>query len=289
MLHSSIHNLNSNNKIPQYYLSINNNYTCNRSSSSLSLSSISSTLLNQSKNILKIITPCKKTDSLSSLSTTSLSSSMTIILHTLHKRNQRHEKYHHHHHHHHRKKFFNKTHSRYQNNNTSSSSILLSRLINIKKPTKQLLNESICLQTQKQNKLNSNQYSISKYNEELFIPSESYQYNKKILLKKKSHQIFEKEKTTSFHSNNSLSNSISDFDEMHTEKNIKNFNYHQKHISTIGTQTDNYSSIRQQYQYGNLRRVNSDLLDYIFIPISNVSIENNCIYPMNSNTDHYWS
>jgi hypothetical protein len=39
-------------------------------------------------------------------------------------------------------------------------------------------------------------------------------------------------------------------------------------ILIIGTQTDNYLSIQGQYQYKNLRRVNSDLLDYIFIPMS---------------------
>ena len=40
-------------------------------------------------------------------------------------------------------------------------------------------------------------------------------------------------------------------------------------VSTIGIQTDDYLSIRQQYQYGNLRRVNSNLVDYIFIPTFN--------------------
>jgi hypothetical protein len=64
--------------------------------------------------------PCKIIDSLSSLSTTSCSSSITIILHSLHTRKKQREKIHH------RKKL-----SKYQNNiNTrnSSSSISLSRL-----------------------------------------------------------------------------------------------------------------------------------------------------------------
>ncbi|CAF4708086.1 unnamed protein product [Rotaria sp. Silwood1] len=292
-LHSSIHNFytsNSNNKIPQYYLSINNNHTFHRSSSSLSLSSVSSSLLNQSRKTLKPITACKRTNSLSSLSTTSFSSSITIILHALHKRNRRQEICRH------RKKFFHKNQSRSHDYDSSSSSISLSQLINIKK-TKQLLNETIRLQTQKQNKLNTKQNLISKYNDESFTPCPSYQCNKKIYRKslsknyssEKSYQISEKENTTSFHSNNSLSNSISDFNEINNEENINNFNCDQTHISNIGTQTDNYSSIRQQYQYGSLRRVNSDLLDYIFIPISNVSMDGNYIYSMNSNTDRYWS
>ncbi|CAF4086987.1 unnamed protein product [Rotaria socialis] len=161
----SFYNSNSNHKISQYYLSINNNQKYHRStsSSSLSLSSISSSLINQSRNLLK-------------------------------------------------------------------------------------------------KKLNENQYLIPKYNKELDTSRLSQRYNKK----RKSYR------QSSTHRDNSLSNSASDFDHKNNidnEENIKNFTVHQTHISTKGTQTDNYSSIRQQYQYGNLRRVNSDLLDYIFISI----------------------
>ncbi|CAF1395556.1 unnamed protein product [Rotaria magnacalcarata] len=142
----SFYNSNSNHKISQYYLSINNNQkyhrsTSSSSSSSLSLSSISSSLINQSRNLLKtmaIRNPCRTKGN--SLSTTSLSSSMSIILHVLNKKNRQEEKAHH------RKNKFSKKHrSNYQYNpSNSSSSSSLPRQIRRKK---QLLDESICSET----------------------------------------------------------------------------------------------------------------------------------------------
>ena len=64
---------------------------------------------------------------------------MTIILHALPGKNQQQEKIHYH------KSFFNKNHSPSQVGNSSSSSISLSRLTN---KIEQLLNKSLCLQTQ---------------------------------------------------------------------------------------------------------------------------------------------
>ncbi|CAF4447465.1 unnamed protein product, partial [Adineta steineri] len=72
-----------------------------------------------------------------------------------------------------------------------------------------------------------------------------------------SYRIFEEEQTRSFRSH-----SISDLNNIILTK----INNNEIHLSTVSTQTDNYSSIQIEYQYENLRRVNSNLLDYMFIP-----------------------
>ncbi len=128
--------------------------------------------------------------------------------------------------------------------------------------------------------MNVNRHSISKYNQELSVLPSSSRNNKEVHTKQ-SHRIYKKEKSTS------LLNNISDLNhnilaETNDNENIEKFKSHQSNpsyvlltrflslcvlacISTVSTQTDNYSSVQIQYQYGNLRRVNSDLLDYMFI------------------------
>ncbi|CAF3640663.1 unnamed protein product [Adineta steineri] len=212
--------INSNHKISQYYLSINNNHTFPIYSSLTSLSSVSSSLLTQSRNKLKANKNrkiCKRIDSFSSLSTTSISPSITIVLHTK------------------KTKSFIKDRSRNHKKSNSSSSISLHQK-NI---------------TKEQKGLNTTQHVLSaRYN------------NKNIISRQESYRIFEEEQTRSFHSH-----SISGLNNIILTK----INNNEIQLSTVSTQTDNYSSIQIEYQYENLRRVNSNLLDYMFIPTSNIN------------------
>jgi len=155
---------------------------------------------------------------------------------------------------------FYKNPSQYQNKISSSSSnesVYLQNKIIQKQITTSSVNNNLIFQ----NGLNINRHSI--YNQELSILPSSSRNNKEVH-SKQSHRIYKKEKPTS------LLNSISDLNPIiltETNDNEK-FKCHQSNlvrISTVNTQTDNYSSVQIQYQYGNLRRVNSDLLDYMFI------------------------
>lgn len=147
----------------------------------------------------------------SSLSSVSSCSSITIILHALNTRYKQ-EKVHH------RKKLFNKKHyASYQNESSSSSSISLLRLMNKKKTkhstSNKLINvgkffKFIIKSFIFKNGLNSNRYSASS----------------------RSDKVFEEEKTTSFSSKNSLSNSIPDLNNLNlTEPDDEN--YHQSNSS----------------------------------------------------------
>ena len=158
--------------------------------------------------------------SLSSVSSSEkLCSSITIILHALNTRYKQKKV-------HHRKKLCNKKHS-YQNESSSSSSISLPQLIN-KKKTKHSSNKLINVgkffkfiikSFIFKNGLNSNRYSASSLSSEC----DKVVYNK-------SDQIFEEEKTTSFFSQNSLSNSIPDLNNLNlTEPDDEN--YHQSSSS----------------------------------------------------------
>ncbi|CAF1282138.1 unnamed protein product [Adineta steineri] len=211
--------INSNHKISQYYLSINNNHTFPIYSSLTSLSSVSSSLLTQSRNKFKATKNrkiCKRIDSFSSLSTTSISPSITIVLHTK------------------KTKSFIKDRSRNHKSNSSSSISLHQKNI-----------------TKGQKGLNTTQHVLS-----------ARYHNKNIISRQESYRIFEEEQTRSFHSH-----SISGLNNIILTK----INNNEIQLSTVSTQTDNYSSIQIEYQYENLRRVNSNLLDYMFIPTSNIN------------------